>query len=483
MTAKPAAEGGGTERRAVFVFWSLRALIFLSAFIVATSVLFFQPGSQIATEEFVIGEPAPRSLFSPFSMTLTDVKVTEEARRKAAQSVLPVYSLNTAVAKNILSKLDVFFEAVSKARQDKGVYHPIEGLPFEVSESTQRDLINRTGLDEVRKNVNHLLAYYLGRGIFDPEEKKRLAAAGVGNLTLIPADVKKERVLRLEDIQTLPEIRESAETILSPELSKDRGLKNAILEIFVAAIAPNLALNENEFNDRKRKASDAVEDTIVQIKKEELVAQRGMLVNPDQKWRIDGIQKKLVERKIWSRLLAVGAMSFILYALFFMYLFSYDRKTLLSLRKILLIHGIFLTGLVLSKLFAVWPGSSPYLMPTALVPILLVLLVRARLGILSTAMMALLTAPLSDFSPDVILASLLSGVAATFAAFHVRKRYQFLRLGFAVGLANAAVIFSYHLFRGYSFLESFQIATPGLINGLLITMPIGFPSSVHVSEA
>jgi putative nucleotidyltransferase with HDIG domain len=452
----------------------VRTLIFLCAFLLVTFVLFFETGPQIATDEFIVGEPAPRSLFAPFEMVLTDVSATEAARRKAAEAVLPVYSIRASVLKGVLEKLDIFFNEMTRAGKDRGGYRSVEGLPFEVSSSTERDLINRTSLDDVRNPVNQLVTYYLSRGILDSEEKKVLASSGVNQLTVIPADVKKDSVVHLEEILTVAEVSDSAAERLSPELSRDRGLRNSILEIFRAVMVPNLEVNESEMHSRKKKTADAVEETTVKIKREELVAQRGMLVTAAQKWKIDGIQKKLLERKIWGRFLALGGMVFVVYALFFVYLFSYDRQTLFSLRRILLIHSIFLTGVVLCKLFAVWPGSSPYLMPAAIVPILLVLLLRMRFGILSAVCMSLLTAPLSDFSAAIILASLLSGVVATFAAFHVRKRVQFLRLGVAVGAANAAAIFFCRLFQGGSFWESLQTGTPGLMNGFLITMPLSF---------
>jgi anthranilate phosphoribosyltransferase len=47
-----------------------------------------------------------------------------------------------------------------------------------------------------------------------------------------------------------------------------------------------------------------------------------------------------------------------------------------------------------------------------------------------------LIGPLANFSPEVILGVFLSGIAGTFSALKIRKRVEFLRVGFVVGFAK-----------------------------------------------
>jgi putative nucleotidyltransferase with HDIG domain len=463
-----------TDRQQSFSFWAKRALLFLAAFVVATLLIVVERQMGFQTQEFKVGDPALRTLFAPFSVTLVDEQATDTLRRKSGEHVPPVYSINTGIAKESFRRLDRFMDLLQKVKDGEMEISKIENPPLNISGETIKDLVYRLPLDEVGMQVDHLLMHYFGKGIFDKEEKTRLLAGSVGLITLYLPDLKKERNEKTDGLQTLQDVQNAAESLLPPEIAKDKSLRNAVLEIFRAAVVPNTVLNDAETDVRRRKAAEQVPPVEVKIKKDELIVQRGMLVTPEQEWKIDGIQKKQMELQIINKFLAVAILVFSVYFLFFIFFCFYDRKTLASGKTIVLVHTVLLTTLGLCKLACMWPGSSPYLMPAAVAPVLLVLLVSPRLGMLSSALMAILTAPLSNFAPEAILAVLVSGVNGSFVAIHVRRRAQFLKLGAAVGMMHALVLFSYHVFREYPIMASLAIAAPGLANGFLITMPLVF---------
>ncbi len=454
--------------------WIRCAVLFAASFVLATIVIVADRTTGFELHEFNVGDPAPRSLFAPFGASLADDKATEILRRKSAEHVPPVYSLNGNASKEAFRKLDHFLDLLQRIKEGEADMTRVAISPLAVSDPTVKELVYRLPLEEVSKQIDHLLMHYFGKGIFDKGEKEKLSKSGVETVTLFFPEIKKERSEAVADLQTLEDVRASAEQILPPEIARDKAMKEAVLEIFRAAAVSNLIANDTETANRRKKVAEQVNPVEVRIKKDELVVQRGMLVTPEQKWRIDGIHKKQIERQIVNRFLAVGAVCGLAYLLLFLHFFFYARKWLLSGKTLLMVHTILLLTLALSKIAYWWPGSSPYLMPTTVAPLLLVLLVHVRLGILSSVMMSLLIAPVANYAPEVVLATLVSGVIGSFVAVHLRMRAEFLRLGGAVGLSAMLVIFSYYVFREFSLWEASENAVLAMANGLLITMPLCF---------
>jgi putative nucleotidyltransferase with HDIG domain len=162
------------------------------------------------------------------------------------------------------------------------------------------------------------------------------------------------------------------------------------------------------------------------------------------------------------------------YLLCLAYLVFLGKEIFESFKATTLFLSIIVLTVLISKAVAVWPGSSFYLMPTSLAPLLFVLLLRPRFGFLSAVLMSVFAALLSDFNPEVILATLFSGFAATFAGIRVRKRIEFLRIGLVIGAVHFLVLFAARIFHEYPADESFQISVLGFANGFLISTPICF---------
>jgi len=162
------------------------------------------------------------------------------------------------------------------------------------------------------------------------------------------------------------------------------------------------------------------------------------------------------------------------YALSFIYLYLFERKTLLSFRKILLIHSVFIVTLLLCKVIGQWSGSSPYLMPVAAAPLLLTILLNQRLGLWSVIVMAVLSAPLANFQTDVMTAALITSLAGILATVKLRKRLQFLKIGATVGFTYSLVLLIFQMLQGTSVNDVWMICLLGLANGFVITMPIVF---------
>lgn len=457
--------------------WTGRASLFFLAGLLMITILMVERGPAMGSQEFMIGEPSPRTFFSPLDLVYINEKLTDDLRYQKMRQLPPILVSDPSVARTLSEKTDRFFKALAEIKEAKasGVKPPLEKLPFEISGPSLDYLLEQPLLDEVHKHVEVLLAQTLKQGVVDDHTKVAFLEGDERLVTVIDSDEKSEVRVEPRNLMAFSEAAAAASRLLPEAVQKNRNLKNAVLEIFQGVTVSNLSFDDAETKARRKRAAESVSPVEETIKKEELIVQRGMLITPEVKSRLDQIQKKLTKREVLNKLMAVSLLVFLTIFLCFTYLYSFERKSLLSIRTILLIQSVFIISVLLCKLFSIWPGGSPYLMPTALPSLLLILLARARLGILSAMMMAVLASPLAAFEPEVIIATLLTSAAGTFAALRVRKRIQFLKVGSSVGLTYFLVLLAFQIFHTYPpTLESFQISALGLANGLLITTPLLF---------
>ena len=456
--------------------WAARLAIFCFSFFLTVLMLMVEEEPTIHQHEFAVGEPAPRTLFSPFSLTYVDEKATEALKQQKSQEVPLAFVADANVSFHIHEKVEHLFAFLHGAKQTQVKDFKLlkQKVPLEISESALKLLWEGSNLEEVRKHIEWLLEQNLTREILDDQKKQELLEKGMIQILIVHPGTKSEKMVPVREILTLSDLREPVEQSVKQMIPKKPSLRDAVLEIFNAVIRPNVTFSDIETKAHQQKARESVPSIEQQIKRDELIVQRGMLVSSETKLRIDLIQKELAKKKVLNKLLALGLLVLLTYFLGFLYLLVFERKTLLSFRQLCLIHTIFLLTLLLCKVISIWPDSSFLLMPVALAPLLLTLLVGPRIGIFSSAVMGVLSAPLAGFSADVILATLLASAAGVFAAVRVRKRVQFLKVGLAIGATYFLVLFAFQIFQEFPVREAFLLSLQGFASGFLITTPLAF---------
>ena len=245
--------------------WAGRAALFFGAFVVVTLVLVAERGPALSGNEYMIGEPSPRTLFSPFKINYVDEKTTEGLRQQKRQNISPIFKVNPSAEKEMTAKIDQFFRAPKAVKP-----------PFEVSPATLEFLSHQPALEETRKNVELLLGQ-IRQGVLDPAKKAEAVQAGTHLVTVVFPD-QSEKTLPLNEISTLEDAKSTAPRLLPEAVAKNKNLKSAVLDIFARVAVPSLAFDEEETEKRRKRASEEIEPVQEEIKKEELIVQRGMRI-------------------------------------------------------------------------------------------------------------------------------------------------------------------------------------------------------------
>lgn len=425
------------------------ALLFLGSFVSSVFLITAEKGKTSVQEEFVINEPAPRTVFSPINLTFVDEKETERLREEKQAAVLPVYVLDPKVQPAALAGAE---ERIKRL-------FPKEGEGKEKAKS----------LEDLSRLLTLLLERSMGGGILEDAHKRQAMDGGTVRVRQLHPESKEEGEVLIKDLAGLAEAKETAAAFLEKEEIKDREIRNQAFEIFSQVAEPNLFFDETRTRERMKRAADSVAPILESVKRGEMIIQKGTLVTARQQKRLAQIQKKMAAKEARHRLLAVSLLVLLGLALVFLYLRQFEPKHLDLLRYPGLILTALLLTLALERASLFLPNASSYLLPGALASVLLAILWRPAAGILGALAISIISLPLAEFRLEIFLMILLGSLIGSFAARRVRKRLHFLRLGMAMGLTNGIVLFAFFSYQEWKFTEALSFSALGLANGFVVT--------------
>ncbi len=421
--------------------------LFLGAFVVLVFLITAQKGETPAPKEFVIDEPAPRTVFSPIRMVFVDEAETARRRQEKESQVLPVYAFDPKVKNLVSSRVERAMKELAKTQKEGE-----EG-----------------GIERLSKALAAAFERLFKEGVLEDARKKELLDSGKSRIQGFDPETKALEEKEVKGLLSVSEAKEKVAVMLEKEGVKERAEREKGLEIFTKVIQPNLFFDEDETKERVKQVLASVAPVTEEVKRGEMVIQKGLWVTQKQQERLTQIQKKMAQKRVQTRLVTVSLVVFLGLALVFFYLRQFESKESNSPRFLALILAALLATLAAEKITVLIPGSSLYLLPGALAGILLTILWSPRLGLLGPLSMPLLSAPLAEFRLEIILMVLVGSLTGCFAARGIRKRVHFLKVGLAVGLVNAAVLIAYFLSQDWPLSEALEGSTLGVTNGFLVT--------------
>lgn len=428
-------------------------LAFPAAFFVGVFILVAQPGMPPIQEEFIINEPAPRTVFSPLYVTFVNEEETKQLYQEKESKALPIYTLDPKVRKSIFAQVESTL---------KNLAQPPE------KERHQKNL------EDISRLLTLVLENFLNEGILEDSKKKELLDSGKTQIEILNPETKTRIKAEVKDLTSFSERRNRVSLFLDKQGMKDRFLKTAILEIFESTVQPNLFFDQDESKELIKKALSEVRPAMEEVKRGEMVVQKGLLVTPEQQDRLIQIRKKMAAREVMNRLLTISLFVFLGLGLIFLYLKSFDSKNLHSPRSLSLILTTLFLTLAIERTILFLPSASFYLVPGALASILLTILLKPSLGVMAALSVTILSAPLVEFRPEILLMILLGSLIGSFTARGIRKRIQFLKVGASVGMINTAALVAFFLFQDWKLKETFDLYPMCFANGFLATAIVFF---------
>jgi cyclic-di-AMP phosphodiesterase PgpH len=452
------------------VFWKkliknpwLYIIIFAAATAYLTS---YSPSRSLP--ELEKGEIAPVNIVAPDNLTIEDQETTENRRREAVETILPVYILDNNVFLNTEEKIREFFKSgrdmiqsgVTASRIKEFIQSANEKYRIELTNDTLNHLIRNDFSSQLEEQLINLIGMISQQGVIltknlfiHGEQEKGLV------LIRIPGD---EKSIQIEDILNIEEAREkiSQET---EKLELNQRQKSLLKFLGHAFIKENITYNPTETDLRRRRASQSVETVFYTIKEGKVILRKGDEVTQDVIKQINIINQNLSNKPSWI-LNFLGL--FLLFGIMLTAALFYFRHYLKEhgLEKILMTGTTLVFSLLIYKLTLVisdllsqntnmrileYARSYNYAIPFQIGPLLFTYLNGIPMGLILMVINAVIVGYLLQANFYLTIFALVGAIGAIAGISHYGKsRNSTLQAALAFLLPlNIFLIFTFHLIQ------------------------------------
>jgi putative nucleotidyltransferase with HDIG domain len=425
--------------------------------------------------DFQIGDVVKFDVKSPVSFEMVDEVTTEEKRVRAELAVPVILDYDPSVYERVTSQIFRAFRlmrfemrkevwpksALAREEKIKDFYiHKGEfekALSVPVSDLTFEWLV-RSRFNPRFENwiVRNLEVWYENKIVENLDRVLPAAQMMVLARTISKNNQGREFSLRRPDIfdSTNPELFNWVVGRGAEGLSAED--RQYLLSFARTLLYPNLTLNKQEVASRRQVARDAVLPITISVKKNQTILPAGTVIQPFHMAMLKEIETLRSDRRHEMIVVAMAFAFLSIITVFFQYFRRFTKYrvevpnkdlwvmgcvTLLTVVSIKLVMFITETAFVTKFGSSIPPQFFLYLMPVALAPMLVGLLIQAGEVVwLFTAFIALSLGFMTEMNFEFVLVSFAGGIAAARGVYNCKKRNDIYWAGVRTGLVNAIVI-------------------------------------------
>jgi len=476
---------------------------------------------------------APREYISDRQFVTEDIAKTEQNRREAADSVLPVYAVDSEALRNALedvSKLMLIFDEFRQkptltsdeklkllgvqgvvpgriseeaARiwlqsvlvEESTTTEPVtdvepgdEAVIAEETETAPESSVGGPRFDELRQSVTALLREVLAEGVIAEDEARKIAEASKEKPQIELVKPGSDEPPKVVDVNTLGKAADAKDRILKRAKNNypDANVASAVAELASQGIRVTIVPDAQETERHRKEAAANAERATKVVESGQLIIRRGSPLTAQARRELEDYRKALDNARAPQRRVR-GAAGHVIMLLLMMFglarclafiapaVYSSLRQTTLALLAITVMVGI-------AKLF--WEiGLSGYLVPAASVPILIAILMDRRVGLLAGAVLAILVSMVYGNDWNVLALLMAGSLAGVLGAVSVRKRSDLVRPGALVAAVSIAMMVALGFISdtiGWSN-EGLTDVVDAAVNGLLVTLIV--PGTLSIFES
>ncbi len=462
--------------------------------------LMLYPNLATTNYSYEIGDVAERDIKARKDFSIEDARSTEAARAEAAEKVLTVYDRDASLLTRITRQLTQTFEDARKFLegerekiQNENKSEVTAAIPSEPASPPEKasvhnpvsyhkgDFEKKAGLtvsddgfkllekEGFSKNIPdiviQIVTQILDTGVV--ANKEMLLMESSKGIMLRDLETKTENATRNLKLFYGPEQYKEMVRIIAEPLVRDvsKTLIPVIVEFATQLIQPNITLNRNETEERKKKIAADVKPVLQKIKAGEMVLREGEIVTEIKMLKLKAMNADKKKEKVYAR--SVGAVSMILCLLLVVYtlhepLFK-NNKELLFIATLLV--AFFFLPKVLSGLFESLPQNKPFDItdssltfgiPLASGAMIVCLFMGLEAAISFATVIAVCTALIFQNRLEIFIYFLISGIMAAFWIKECRERKVFITAGVKLGGLNLVLATAANVYIGiYSGMELF----------------------------
>jgi len=356
-----------------------------------------------------------KDIIAEKTLTVEDVKRTEQHKREVAQKVEPILvpAEDDFIKSNLETLQNSVFQIRKKNTTQKEKINELNIL-FELSDNPKKDFI-----------IDFLL------NVDEPSLKEAFDKAALSLVNILHLGISENDYER-DNIKTLIH-----NNLVSNVSKRQIAVITAILE---QVIVPNLVVDETATEIAKMNAQDSVKPYKVTFQKGEKIVFEG---EPVTRLKRDALRQAgyNVYELNWQGILSIYILVLLLTLIFVAYLRVFE-KNFLEPRYMAL--TAMLTALTCLIAVILPTGSSPYILPIAGVIIIAAIFLSPRVSFLiSTLLLIVLTVGMQYESQFIIVFLILSLIGMiTISKIRYTRRFDLIKVGFNLGIAGVLIMLS-----------------------------------------
>lgn len=393
----------------------LKTLSFIGFTVLMTAIIASQ---NFFFQNIIENGISKRDIIAQKTLTVEDVKRTEQHKKEVAQKVEPVMApAEDEFIKNNLQTLQTSVMQIRKKEVQEAVKKEEIGILFDLSDNSKKDFIinfllkaDENSLHEVFDKANLTLTNILRVGITERDyEKDNIDKIILNNLV---SNVSKRQVSVIK----------------------------AVLE---QVIVPNLVVDEFATEIARKNAQNSVKPYEVVFQKGDKILFEG---EPVTRLKRDALRQAgyNVYELNWTGLAAIYIIVFIGTFLFLCYMKFFEKE---FLEPKYLAVSAFLT-LFLAFIGVILPtGFSPYVIPIPAFLILMSIFTKPRIAFVATVILLSIISIGYQYNIQYLVAFLVLSLFSVIAISQIRyaERVDVIKTGFNIGLVGLLIVFSIYI--------------------------------------
>ncbi|NMC48274.1 MAG: cyclic nucleotide-binding protein, partial [Desulfovibrio sp.] len=239
---------------------------------------------------FVAGEVATHDVAADQNLQIEDTAATASRREQVAETQPPVFDMSPKPFLDLTKGVEDILSAVSGSGGEE-----LEKLRWQISENLNVE-ISQEVIEYWQRPDFHVLvetrilprikeAY--GPGVVSASSMLLAYKNGI-LIRDLPSNMEMLRI-DTRDIKDIKQIKDGLESFLKVELNKPIRVRKAVTSLIHPFLVPNLTLNQETTQHRKREIMAAVEPLYYNIKKGEIIVRQGERVGPVQQIKLQAL--------------------------------------------------------------------------------------------------------------------------------------------------------------------------------------------------
>jgi putative nucleotidyltransferase with HDIG domain len=457
----------------------------LFALTILFSLILF-PSLVTTKHQYSLGDVAERDIKSPRDFFIEDRAATDLNRQLAEEKVLTVYDYDAELGPQIALNVTEIFAQMRAATAAHNITS--EPTPAAADNSAEETANNQkpaaTVITDKRKYLEENLGIRVTRGAFSALETvgfsektadlinrillKILNNGVVTNKEILLKESEKGIILRNVNTKKEDEIRQlkkfygldQAKTMVriagQPLLDDlDYGLLNLVVDFVQRLIQPNITLNRNETQERKKVAAADIKTVLHKIKAGEMLLREGERVTEVQLLKLKTLAKQTKKQQVvYTSIGAAMILLCLLMTTYILHLSQAGRRISGEHNKRLLFMAcVFLTFFLLAEIsyklsevltlnaaLPIQMSTTWFGIPLASGAMIVCVFMGIAVAIPIAMVMAVSFAVIFGNSLPYFLYFLISGTMAAYWIQNCRERKVFITAGAKLGLLNILLV-------------------------------------------